>query len=53
MCYDIEIFYTQIMDLLFFLGSHKFLEQEEMTGEFVEEGRELIKQEKRRRERLK
>lgn len=38
--------------LLSFLGFQQFLEQEEMTGEFVEEGRELIKREKRRRERL-
>ena len=34
------------------LGFQQFLEQEEQTGEFVEEGKELIKREKRRRERL-
>ena len=38
--------------LLSFLGFQQFLEQEDLTGELVEEGRELIKREKRRRERL-
>lgn len=38
--------------LLSFLGFQQFLETEEITGEFVEEGRELVKREKRRRERL-
>ena len=38
--------------LLSFLGFQQFLVQEDVTGEFVEEGRELMKREKRRRERL-
>jgi len=38
--------------LLSSLGFQQFLEQEEQTGELVEEGRELVKREKRRRERL-
>jgi len=38
--------------LLSILGFQQFLEQEELTGELVEEGRELVKREKRRRERL-
>eukprot|EP00092_Neocalanus_flemingeri_P024015 GFUD01026049.1.p1 GENE.GFUD01026049.1~~GFUD01026049.1.p1 ORF type:complete len:729 (+),score=180.52 GFUD01026049.1:1867-4053(+) len=38
--------------LLSVLGFQQFLEQEELTGELVEEGRELVKREKRRRERL-
>jgi len=38
--------------LLSVLGFQQFLEQEELTGELVEEGRELVKREKRRRDRL-
>ena len=38
--------------LLSMLGFQQFLTQEELTGELVEEGRELVKREKRRRERL-
>jgi len=38
--------------LLSMLGFQQFLAQEELTGELVEEGRELVKREKRRRERL-
>ena len=38
--------------LLSILGFQQFLEQDDTTGEFVEEGKELIKREKRRRERL-
>ena len=38
--------------LLSFLGFQQFLEQEDQTGELVEEGRDLVKREKRRRERL-
>jgi len=38
--------------LLSVLGFQQFLEQEECTGELVEEGKELVKREKRRRERL-
>jgi len=38
--------------LLSSLGFQQFLEQEELTGELVEEGRELVQREKRRRERL-
>merc|ERR1719305_1066163 len=35
--------------LLSFLGFQQFLEQEDQTGELVEEGRDLVKREKRRR----
>jgi len=38
--------------LLSMLGFQQFLTQEDQTGELVEEGRELVKREKRRRERL-
>merc|ERR1719228_1734069 len=38
--------------LLSVLGFQQFLEQEDLTGELIEEGRELVKREKRRRERL-
>ena len=38
--------------LLSFMGFQQFLEQEDQTGELVEEGRDLVKREKRRRERL-
>merc|ERR1712243_537629 len=37
--------------LLSSLGFQQFLEQEELTGELVEEGRELVLREGRRRER--
>merc|ERR1719228_144128 len=38
--------------LLSVLGFQQFLTQEDQTGELVEEGMELVKREKRRRERL-
>merc|ERR550517_281130 len=38
--------------LLTFLGFQQFLEEAGHTGELVEEGRELVAREKRRRERL-
>ena len=38
--------------LLSVLGFQQFLEQAETTGELVEEGKELARREKRRRERL-
>ena len=38
--------------LLSILGFQQFLEQAETTGELVEEGKELARREKRRRERL-
>ena len=38
--------------LLSTLGFQQFLDQEELTGELVEEGKELVKREKRRRDRL-
>ena len=38
--------------LLSFLGFQQFLEEAGHTGELVEEGRELVAREKRRRERL-
>ena len=35
------------------LGFQQFLDSDEDSGEFVDEGKELIKREKRRRDRLR
>ena len=52
---------TKVLKLIIFpgsrllstLGFQQFLDADETSGEFVDEGKELIKREKRRRDRLR